>query len=69
MQVIARINIDSPTGLKLVREIEKHTKIAKVEYPHPTAYGDFTNNTTTEEAFDNLMDKLNDHYGTNFKLR
>ena len=28
MEVIARINIDSPTGRKLVHEIEKHKKIA-----------------------------------------
>jgi len=28
MEVTARINIDSPTGRKLVREIEKHKKRA-----------------------------------------
>ena len=35
MEVTARINIDSPTGRKLVREIEKYKKVAEIEYPLP----------------------------------
>jgi hypothetical protein len=35
MEVTARINIDSPTGCKLVREIEKNKKVAEIEYPLP----------------------------------
>ena len=35
MEVIARINIDSPTGRKLVHEIEKHKKVAEIQYPLP----------------------------------
>ena len=35
MEVTARINIDSPTGRKLAREIEKHKKVAAIEYPLP----------------------------------
>lgn len=69
MEAIVRINIDSPTGLKLIREIEKHKKVATVEYPHPTEYDDFTNNVTTDEIFDSLMDKVNDHFGTDYKLK
>lgn len=69
MEVTARINIDGPTGRKLVREIQKHKKVAELEYPHPSTYSDFTNNITTDEVFDMLMEKVNAHYGTNYKLK
>ena len=69
MEVTARINIDGPTGRKLVREIEKHKKVAEVEYPHPSTYSDFSNDITTDEALDMLMDEVNKHYGTNYKLK
>jgi len=69
MTVTARINIDTPAGRKLLREIEKHKKVAVIEYPHPTDYSDFSNNHSTDEVFDNLMDKLNTHYGTDYKLK
>ena len=68
MEVTARINIDSPTGRKLVREIEKHKKIAKVEYPLPEEISG-QKTYTTEEVFGKLEKKLNEHYGTNFKLK
>jgi len=68
MEVTARINIDGPTGRKLVREIQKHKKVAELEYPHPSTYSDFTNHVTVDEAFDRLMDKLNVHYGTSVML-
>jgi len=69
MEVTARINIDGPTGRKLVREIQKHKKVAELEYPHPSTYSDLTNHVTVDEAFDRLMDKLNVHYGTSYKLK
>jgi hypothetical protein len=33
MEVTAKINISSPTGRRLVRELEKHTKVVELEYP------------------------------------
>jgi len=69
MEVTALINIDGPTGRKLVREIQKHKKVAELEYPHPSTYSDLTNHVTVDEAFDRLMDKLNVHYGTSYKLK
>jgi len=35
MEVIARINIDSPTGRKLLHEVEKHPEVAKIEQIDP----------------------------------
>ena len=64
-----QINIDSPKGLKLIREIEKEKKIVSIDYPNPTNYNDFSNSVTVDEAFDNLMEKVNVHYGTNHKLK
>jgi len=70
MNVInVQIKIDSPKGLKLVREIEKEKKIVAIDYPNPTDYNDFSNSVTVDEAFDNLMEKVNAHYGTNYKLK
>jgi hypothetical protein len=34
MEVTAKINISSPTGRRLVRELEKHTRVVDLEYPN-----------------------------------
>jgi len=62
MEVTARINIDSPTGRKLVREIEKHKKVATIEYPLPE---DLKNGTALshDEVWDKIIDKMSNHYG------
>jgi hypothetical protein len=64
-----RINTDTPKGLKLIHEIEKQKKIVTIDYPNPTEYNDFTNTVTVDQAFDNLMEKVNAHYGTKYKLK
>jgi len=69
MEATARINIDSPTGRKLVREIEKHKKVAEIEYPLPE---DLQNCTAIShnEVWDKVWDKLSNHYNVNVrKLR
>ncbi len=35
MEAIARINLDTPTGRRIARELERHPKTVKVEYPLP----------------------------------
>ena len=67
MTVTAQINIDTPIGRKLLKELEKHPKAVKVEYPVPEAISGTT--YTHEQVFGELVDKLNDHYGTNYKLK
>ena len=69
MEVTVRINIDSPTGRKLVREIEKHKKVAEIEYPLPE---DLQNCTALShnEVWDKVWDKLSNYYGVDVrKLR
>ncbi|NLO72282.1 MAG: hypothetical protein GX102_15335 [Porphyromonadaceae bacterium] len=66
MEVIARIDTGTPSGRKIARELEKK-KAVKMEYPLPDSIsGNLEDNT--EEVFDNLLDKLNDHYGTDYKF-
>lgn len=66
MEVIARINIDSPTGRKLVREIQKHKKVAEVEYPIPEALLDGTA-MSHNEVWGKIWDKLSNHYGVDVR--
>jgi hypothetical protein len=62
MEVIARINIDSPTGRKLVHEIEKHKNIAEIEYPLPEELQNCTA-LLHNKVWDKVWDKLSNHYG------
>jgi len=64
-----QINIDTPKGLKLIHEIKKEKKIVTIDYPNPSEYNDFSNTVTVDQAFDNLMEKVNVHFGTNYKLK
>ena len=65
MEVIARINVDTPKGRKIVRELEKSPKVVKVEHPLP----DFIKNQklhTLKEFFDELDRRLGEHYGEEY---
>ena len=35
MTVTARINVETPAGRKIVRELEKHKKIVQIEHEQP----------------------------------
>lgn len=69
MQTVnVQINIATPTGRRLLKEVERHPKVAKVEYPVPEAIaGEKT--YTIEEVFSNVEEKMNNHYGTSHKLK
>lgn len=64
-EVIAHIDISTPSGRKIVRELEKK-KVVKIEYPLPKGINGKT--YSVDEAFQMVEKKLNDHYGTNYKL-
>ena len=61
-EVTARINIDSPTGRKLVREIEKHKKVAAIDYPLPEELLNCSA-LSHNQVWNKVWDKLNNHYG------
>ena len=66
MQTInVQINIDSPTGRRLLEEVKRHPKVAKVQYP----IIDNEKTYSIEEVFSKVEEKLNSHYGTKYKLK
>jgi hypothetical protein len=60
MTVTAQINIDTPIGRRLLKELEKHPKSVKVEYQLPEAISGTT--YTHEEVFNECYDILSEHY-------
>ena len=61
MQTInVQIDITSATGRRLLREVENHPKVAKVEYPLPEGISGTTH--THEEVFNECYDILSEHY-------
>lgn len=62
MQAInVQIDISTPTGRKLLNEIQKHPKVAKIqtEIPQSILEG---KTYTVEESFDKCIDILSEHY-------
>ena len=52
MEVTAIIDISTPAGRKIVRELEKHKKLVKVTYPIPVEEDGKTEETfSVEEVF------------------
>lgn len=65
-EVIARIDISTSTGRKIVRELEKR-RVVKMEYPIPESVEGKT--YTHQEIWETVENKLNDHHGTTYKLK
>lgn len=61
-----RIDISTPAGMKLFREIQKHPKVASVEYIVPEEI-EVQKTYSVEEVFERLENKLSDLYGVDFK--
>lgn len=69
MQTInVKINISSPTGRRLLKEVKRHPKVAKIEYPLPEGIAG-QKTYTLEEVFSKVEENLNNHYGTHYKLK
>ena len=67
MKVTAEINTDSPTGKRIVRELEKHYKVVKLNYPTPTnPDGDEEKTYSFDEFKVNLKEKFKNRYGVDF---
>jgi len=65
MTVTAEIDVAKPTGRRIVRDLEKHTRVVSLNYPLPnnisgTGY-------TLEESYNRGLDKLSKHYGVDFR--
>lgn len=66
-EVIARIDVSTPEGRRIVRELEKEDSV-KIEYPESEEFSG-KEWYTVEEVFSRVEEKLNKHYGTNYKLK
>ncbi|MEI7675867.1 MAG: hypothetical protein WCJ03_03720 [Bacteroidales bacterium] len=68
MTVTAEINIESPTGRRLVKELEKHKKVVKLSYPKPQEDENNTGKTYTFEEFEqNLFEEFKKRYGVDIQ--
>jgi len=63
---IAHIDISRPSGRKIVREIENRQAV-KMEYPLPAEMAE-QNWVSHENFWGEMEQKLNAHYGTDYKL-
>lgn len=59
MEVIAKINVDTAKGRKIVRELEKHKRTVKLEHPIPESWVLHS----VEEYADAFAKKLGEKYG------
>ena len=57
MIVTARINVETPTGRKIVRELEKHHKVVEIDNPLPDV-----KTYSINEAYERGLDQLTTHY-------
>ncbi|MDR0332881.1 MAG: hypothetical protein LBI15_05400 [Dysgonamonadaceae bacterium] len=66
--VIAHIDVSRPLGRKIVRDLYKHTKTVKIENPLSEEI-ESQEWVSHEDFWLEMEDKLNEHYGTNQKLK
>ena len=62
--VIAEIDISKPRGRRIVRDLEKHSKVVSINYPLPDDISG--SGYTLEESYKRGLNKLSEHYGVNF---
>jgi len=66
--VKVHIDISTSTGRRLLREVAKHPKTAKIEYPlPPSVVGKKV--YSTKKIFSEVEEELNALYGSNMKLK
>jgi len=61
--VTVTIDISTPAGRRIVRDLEKHKEVVHIENPIPEE-----KSYTVKEVFSKVEKKLNDRYGTNYKF-
>ena len=59
--VTAHIDVNTPTGRKIIKELDAHRKIVHIENPVPEG-----TNYTAMEVYEKSLSKLRDHYGQKF---
>jgi len=62
--VTAEIDVSKPMGRRIVKDLEKHSKVVSVNYPLPDNITD--SGYTFEESYKKGLNKLSEHYGIDF---
>ena len=63
--VTAHINVATPVGRRLLRDLDKYKKVVAIEIEIPIP--ETAKTYTLDEAFDPLWEKLNEHYGVDLQ--
>jgi hypothetical protein len=67
MTVTAEINVESPTGRRIVRELERHRMVVKLNYPTATEIDGTTGRSYSYDEFkENVKIEFKQRYGVNF---
>ena len=61
MSVIANIDDSTPTGRKIVKELEKHTRVVKLSYPEQEVIPEGCR--TLEEGIKEIWNQLENKFG------
>lgn len=68
MNITAHIDISTPTGRRIVSELETHKRIVKIENPLPTDEQGLPLKTYSSEQIEDMVwDQLSDHYGVDVR--
>ncbi|MCK9414246.1 MAG: hypothetical protein M0Q53_18235 [Prolixibacteraceae bacterium] len=68
MNITAHIDVSTPKGRKIVRELERNKKLVKIENSMPTGEDGLPVKThSVEESFEQLWDKMEEHYGMDLR--
>ncbi|GHT73049.1 hypothetical protein FACS189456_3020 [Bacteroidia bacterium] len=65
--VTAEIDVATSTGRNIVKELTRHTRSVKLNYPHIENKSEKT--YTHQAVWKNVERILNDHYGTDYQLK
>lgn len=64
MTVTAKIDVSTPSGRRIVKELATHKKIVQIQNPMPVDIDGLPEETfSVEEVFAELDQKLKKHYG------
>jgi hypothetical protein len=64
--VTAEIDVATPIGRRIIKDLEQHKRSVKLNYPVPES---ITGNTYTHQEVWNMVEKrLSDHYGVEIKF-
>lgn len=67
MNVIAHINTESPTGRKLVKQLQHHKKVVRLEFSHPLdENGKPIKTISAKESAKQAFEELGKRYNTTF---